>query len=560
MRSSSLVPGAMDAGLDSLLFWGSLALALAVAFCAAYPVNRWLIARGKGHAVVHAPPLTERHDVVVVGAGVMGLASAWALRRAGRDVTVLEQFEVGHDRGSSHGASRIFRFAYDETEWVALAQEALPLWRELEQESGTEVLHLTGLLDARDDSAPLRRALEACSAEYELLAPAQVAERFGIELEGEVVLELHGGIVRADRALAAFSRGIPIETGVQVLALRPGEDGVSLETSRGLIHAALAIVAAGAWATPLLADAGIELETSVSQETVSYFDLPAARHPSVGHRLERGNRPSHVLALGRRKRPQGGAAPLGRGGRARRAGRAGSRPSSKPSRSGCGGRIRPPIPRRVAPRPASTRTSPMTRSSSNVMGRSSVARHAPATGSSSRRPSAHAWPRSRDVPILYAMNPREMSLRTKFFVLVALGSILTATAAYVLHFRFLDNLERQTIDLRFSLRGDEAAPPEVVIVKVDDVTFQEMPKYRWPYPRTLHAKLLDRIREGQSGRRRVRHPVQRARDRPRGQRSRVRAPPCPRQDSARDDRGRREGPAEPDLQRGGARATRRPRR
>ena len=49
----------------------------------------------------------------------MGLASAWALRRAGRDVTVLEQFEVGHDRGSSHGASRIFRFAYDETEWVA---------------------------------------------------------------------------------------------------------------------------------------------------------------------------------------------------------------------------------------------------------------------------------------------------------------------------------------------------------------------------------------------------------------------------------------------------------
>ena len=69
------------------------------------------------------------------------------------------------------------------------------------------------------------------------------------------------------------------------------------------------------------------------------------------------------------------------------------------------------------------------------------------------------------------MNPREMSLRTRFFLLVAVGSIFTATAAYLLHFRFLDNLERQTINLRFSLRGDEAAPPEVVIVKVDDVTF-----------------------------------------------------------------------------------------
>jgi Domain of unknown function (DUF4396) len=47
------IPGAMDAGLTSALFWGSLAFALAVAFVAAFPVNRWLIARGKGHAVVH---------------------------------------------------------------------------------------------------------------------------------------------------------------------------------------------------------------------------------------------------------------------------------------------------------------------------------------------------------------------------------------------------------------------------------------------------------------------------------------------------------------------------
>jgi len=49
-----VIPGAMDAGLGSLLFWGSLAFSLAVAALAAFPVNRWLIARGKGHAVVHA--------------------------------------------------------------------------------------------------------------------------------------------------------------------------------------------------------------------------------------------------------------------------------------------------------------------------------------------------------------------------------------------------------------------------------------------------------------------------------------------------------------------------
>lgn len=49
-----VIPGAMDAGLSSLLFWGSLALSLALAFVAALPVNRWLIRQGRGHALVHA--------------------------------------------------------------------------------------------------------------------------------------------------------------------------------------------------------------------------------------------------------------------------------------------------------------------------------------------------------------------------------------------------------------------------------------------------------------------------------------------------------------------------
>jgi sarcosine oxidase len=244
---------------------------------------------------------TRTTDVVVVGAGVMGLASAWALRRAGRDVVVLEQYEVGHPRGSSHGESRIFRFAYDEPEWVTLAQEALPLWRELEDESGTQLLSLTGLLDARRDTAPLRAALDACSAEYERLDAAEVARRYDIVFEEDVegVLELHGGIVQADRALAAFSRGVPVETNVRVVELAAGDDGVALRTSQGAIEAELAVVAAGAWTTPLLADAGTELETEVSRETVSYYRLPGVETlPSVIDWNEHTGRHAYSLADG----------------------------------------------------------------------------------------------------------------------------------------------------------------------------------------------------------------------------------------------------------------------
>jgi adenylate cyclase len=93
------------------------------------------------------------------------------------------------------------------------------------------------------------------------------------------------------------------------------------------------------------------------------------------------------------------------------------------------------------------------------------------------------------------MDPRNMSLRSRFFLLVALGSIFTASAAYLLHFRFLENLELQTIDLRFSLRGDQAPPKDVVIIKVDDVTFSELNE-QWPFPRTMHARVLDHVMRG----------------------------------------------------------------
>ena len=101
----------------------------------------------------------RRLEVAVVGAGAVGLATARALARGGREVVVVEQFRAGNDRGSSHGSSRIFRLAYEEPEWVRLAQEALPLWRELEAESRLDLLTLPGSLDSGRDPGPDRKSV-----------------------------------------------------------------------------------------------------------------------------------------------------------------------------------------------------------------------------------------------------------------------------------------------------------------------------------------------------------------------------------------------------------------
>lgn len=80
----------------------------------------------------------------MIGAGVVGAATARALAEAGSRVLLLEAFGRGHDRGSSHGATRIFRHGYAEADYVAMTVAARDGWRKLERASGRTLLDATG--------------------------------------------------------------------------------------------------------------------------------------------------------------------------------------------------------------------------------------------------------------------------------------------------------------------------------------------------------------------------------------------------------------------------------
>jgi sarcosine oxidase len=233
-------------------------------------------------------------EVAVVGAGLNGLATAWALDRRGVDVVVYEQFDLGHVRGSSHGRTRIFRLAYPEEQWVRYAQEALEGWRELERESGEKLLALDGLLELlRRGVRSSREALEACGARCELLTREETERRFGVRPAGDadVLFQPDAGVVFADRALSAFARGLRIETGQRVESLDELDEPV-------------VVVTAGPWARRLLAPLGIELPVVETRETVAYFHFEGPVPSVVAEVVTRGHGfyslsdPIHGLKVG----------------------------------------------------------------------------------------------------------------------------------------------------------------------------------------------------------------------------------------------------------------------
>src|SRR5438874_6553917 len=140
----------------------------------------------------------------------MGAATAHALSRTEHDAVVLEQFELGHTRGSSHGEARIFRLVYDDPHWVAQAQRALPLWRELEAETGDEILRTTGSLDLGPRTDERAAALAECGVEFDVLDGADFPAPLRIERGTPALVQRDGGVLDAARAQQAFLRGIRV--------------------------------------------------------------------------------------------------------------------------------------------------------------------------------------------------------------------------------------------------------------------------------------------------------------------------------------------------------------
>jgi sarcosine oxidase len=202
------------------------------------------------------------YDVIVVGIGGMGSATAFQLARRGNRVLGLERFDIPHSMGSSHGISRIIRLPYYEhPDYVPLLLRAFVLWREIEQLSGQELLVTTGSIDAGREGGELFEGALASARlhklTHEVLTGAEVNGRYpGYNLPSatRAVFQPQGGLLASERAIvahvnAAISHGAEIHAREQVQSweAHPCGEGVVVVTDRGRYEAGRLVITAGAW-------------------------------------------------------------------------------------------------------------------------------------------------------------------------------------------------------------------------------------------------------------------------------------------------------------------------
>ncbi|HEX6655172.1 MAG TPA: N-methyl-L-tryptophan oxidase [Candidatus Limnocylindria bacterium] len=204
-----------------------------------------------------------RYDVIVLGLGGMGSAAAFHLARRGRRVLGLEQFGLLHDRGSSHGLTRIIRLAYHEDpSYVPLLRRSYDLWHELEELAGERLLITTGSIEGGPEDGPMfQGALEAARIHdlaHEVLDGAELRRRFpgygDFDPSTRVVLQPDGGFLLAERTLLAHTNqalrhGAELHYHERVVGWEPAADGgVRIMSDRGSYLADRLVICAGAWA------------------------------------------------------------------------------------------------------------------------------------------------------------------------------------------------------------------------------------------------------------------------------------------------------------------------
>ena len=216
--------------------------------------------------------MDERFDVIVIGVGGMGSAACYHLARRGVRVLGLEQFNIPHENGSSHGHTRMIRTAYYEhPDYVPLLRRSFQLWKQLEDEALTKILHVTGgLYLGKSDGQVIAGSLRSCETHglsYEILQRHELASQypqFHVPDDFVGLYEYQAGFLVPELAVSAhvdlaMRYGAEIHGNEPLLSWTSDGAGVTVTTTKQTYAADKLIFTAGAWTMKIIRDLGVPL-------------------------------------------------------------------------------------------------------------------------------------------------------------------------------------------------------------------------------------------------------------------------------------------------------------
>ncbi len=221
--------------------------------------------------------MPDKRRCIVVGAGLLGLSSAWALARRGWSAVVLEAAgSPGHERSGSKGDARIFRLGYPEPHYVDMAVLARARWHDLEAATGQKLLDVTGQVTSGDEATvhAIAGALTAAGAPVEQISAGEAARRFpGISVKGTALVEPDSGVLAAGACLHALRQagGFEVRTGNAVTSLHQEPASVTVETADGTTLGAEVVVDCAGAASLGLLDVATPAAAAPSLPQVAYF-------------------------------------------------------------------------------------------------------------------------------------------------------------------------------------------------------------------------------------------------------------------------------------------------
>lgn len=232
-----------------------------------FPDRRQVVAGAAAAAAVSAcsKGASVMPEVAVIGAGMAGSSAAMHLSKRGAKVTLFDQYAFGHEMGSSHGATRLFRTAYFEhPNYVPILQRALAMWKAFETQAGETLFHQTGVIEAGPPEGFLLTGLRAAILQHDLPVVRLTAQDLKrdhplltLPPSFEAIFEHEAGFVLAGKTVAhqirlAREHGAILRPGARISSWEARADGVALKTDTGEEIFDRLVIAAGVWANGLI--------------------------------------------------------------------------------------------------------------------------------------------------------------------------------------------------------------------------------------------------------------------------------------------------------------------